>query len=217
MIGAVGLLGFLVAKWIAPSHAPFLHRNVLIDDDGQTPVLMDFGSIARARVKVQTRQMALAQQVGPRRRALYHALPCPRALRRQTWHPRRESRHLGTLSPFLPLSILHCVSPSNLSSLLLPINASPTHPQSLGCTLYAMAYGQSPFEANMNEQGGSMALAVLNGTFRFPSDPEFEELYTPEFRELIKFCLVTDPKGRPDIHLLIQRVDTMLTSGAYAE
>lgn len=46
---------------------PFAHRdikpaNVLIADDGQTPVLMDFGSMARARVKIQTRQQALFEQ-----------------------------------------------------------------------------------------------------------------------------------------------------------
>lgn len=46
---------------------PFAHRdikpaNVLIADDGQTPVLMDFGSMARARVKIQTRQQALHEQ-----------------------------------------------------------------------------------------------------------------------------------------------------------
>ncbi|KAF9907520.1 hypothetical protein BX616_000391 [Lobosporangium transversale] len=46
---------------------PFAHRdikpaNVLIADDGQTPVLMDFGSMARARVKIQTRQQALYEQ-----------------------------------------------------------------------------------------------------------------------------------------------------------
>lgn len=45
-----------------------------------------------------------------------------------------------------------------------------------------------------------MALAVLNGTFRFPSDPEIEEYYSAEFRELVKDCLVTDQKERPDIH-----------------
>jgi serine/threonine kinase 16 len=46
---------------------PFAHRdikpaNVMIAEDGQTPVLMDFGSMARARVKIQTRQQALHEQ-----------------------------------------------------------------------------------------------------------------------------------------------------------
>lgn len=31
-----------------------------------------------------------------------------------------------------------------------------------------MAYGSSPFDNNINEQGGSIALAVLNAQFRFP-------------------------------------------------
>lgn len=71
---------------------------------------------------------------------------------------------------------------------------------SLGCTLYAMAYGQSPFEAGMNEQGGSIALAVLNGQFRFPSDPELDQLYSQTVKDLISWLLIADPSTRPDIH-----------------
>lgn len=38
-------------------------RNIMIADDGTTPILMDFGSTVRARIKVETRQQALLQQV----------------------------------------------------------------------------------------------------------------------------------------------------------
>lgn len=33
---------------------------------------------------------------------------------------------------------------------------------SLGCTLYFMMYGESPFEKALNERGGSLALAIIN-------------------------------------------------------
>lgn len=35
----------------------------MIADDGVTPILMDFGSTVKARIKVQTRNHALMQQV----------------------------------------------------------------------------------------------------------------------------------------------------------
>lgn len=71
---------------------------------------------------------------------------------------------------------------------------------SLGCTLYAMAYGQSPFEVSLNDQGGSIALAVLNGQFKFPSDNR----YSKEFQDLISWMLQVDPKSRPDIQQVKQ-------------
>ncbi|KDQ59307.1 hypothetical protein JAAARDRAFT_154656 [Jaapia argillacea MUCL 33604] len=46
---------------------PYAHRdlkpgNVMIADDGVTPILMDFGSCMKARIKIETRQQALLQQ-----------------------------------------------------------------------------------------------------------------------------------------------------------
>jgi serine/threonine kinase 16 len=37
--------------------------NVLMADDNVTPILMDFGSMARAKVTIRTRQQALQEQV----------------------------------------------------------------------------------------------------------------------------------------------------------
>lgn len=66
---------------------------------------------------------------------------------------------------------------------------------SLGCTLYAMAYGHSPFEI---DPSGSVALAVLNNQYKFPS--QSEDHYSENVRKLIQFMLVTDPLKRPDIN-----------------
>ncbi|KAJ8651895.1 hypothetical protein O0I10_012540 [Lichtheimia ornata] len=80
---------------------------------------------------------------------------------------------------------------------------------SLGCLLYATAYGQSPFsEANMHEVGGSMSLAVLNGQYKFP--PSESDPYSEGFRGLIRSMLVVDRKERADIHSVIATVDRLL-------
>ncbi|GJJ69107.1 serine/threonine kinase 16 [Entomortierella parvispora] len=159
---------------------PFAHRdikpgNVLIADDGQTPVLMDFGSMARARVKIQTRQQALHEQ---------------------------------------DLAAEHCSMPYRAPELFDVKTGSTLDEKvdiwSLGCTLYAMAYGTSPFETNQINQGGSIALAVLNGNVRFPT-VEQADRYSAEFREFIKTMLVVDPSERPDIHEVIEQVDLLLT------
>lgn len=39
------------------------NRNVMLSDDGKTPILMDFGSTVKARVPVENRSQALLQQV----------------------------------------------------------------------------------------------------------------------------------------------------------
>ncbi|KAL9934848.1 hypothetical protein V8E36_006623 [Tilletia maclaganii] len=79
---------------------------------------------------------------------------------------------------------------------------------SLGCTLYAMAYLHSPFEtAQTVEQGGSLALAVLNGAFKFPSD---DSRYSEGLKNMVRACLQLKPEERPDIDKLIGLVETAL-------
>ncbi|KAG0303015.1 hypothetical protein BGZ98_007057 [Dissophora globulifera] len=158
---------------------PFAHRdikpgNVLIADDGQTPVLMDFGSMARARVKIQTRQQALFEQ---------------------------------------DVAAEKCSMPYRAPE-LFDVKTGTTLDEkvdiwSLGCMLYAMAYGTSPFETNQINQGGSIALAVLNGNVRFPTVDQ-DDRYSSEFRALIKAMLVVDPAMRLDIHQVIEQVDQLL-------
>ncbi|KAF9345915.1 hypothetical protein BGX26_002607 [Mortierella sp. AD094] len=162
---------------------PFAHRdikpaNVLIADDGQTPVLMDFGSMARAHVKIQTRQQALYEQ---------------------------------------DIAAEKCSMPYRAPELFDVKTGSTLDEKvdiwSLGCTLYAMAYGTSPFETNQINQGGSIALAVLNGNVRFPTVDQADR-YSSDFRDLIKAMLVVDPAMRLDIHQVIEQVDLLLARPA---
>ncbi|KAG9286470.1 hypothetical protein G9A89_014636 [Geosiphon pyriformis] len=152
---------------------PYAHRdikpgNILISDDGKTPILMDFGSLVRARIKINNRAEALTQQ---------------------------------------DLAATHSTMPYRAPELFDVKTNTELNEKvdiwSLGCTLYAMAYGKSPFETSITEQGGSMTLAVLNAQFRFPEAEQ--EIYSSEFRDLINFMLVADPKNRPDIHQVIAK------------
>ncbi|CAG8507557.1 4248_t:CDS:10 [Ambispora gerdemannii] len=161
---------------------PFAHRdikpgNVLISDDGETAILMDFGSLVRARIKVQNRAQALSHQ---------------------------------------DLAATNSTMPYRAPELFdVPTNTELTEKVdiwSLGCTLYAMAYGKSPFETS-TEQGGSIKLAVLNKQFRFPT----HELYSAQLRDLISFMLVVDSKERPDIHQVIAEVDKILEASESTE
>ncbi|KAI8080767.1 kinase-like domain-containing protein [Gilbertella persicaria] len=154
---------------------PWAHRdikpgNVLISDDGETPILMDFGSACPARVHIDTRQEALQQQD---------------LAAEQSTMPYRAPE-------------------------LFDVKTGVTLDEkvdiwSLGCTLYAMAYGQSPFEVNL-DQGGSVALAVLNNQYKIPHD----STYSDELNQTIQWILTTNPAERPNIHQVISRLDELL-------
>lgn len=66
--------------------------------------------------------------------------------------------------------------------------------QSLGCTLFACAYGYSPFEVD----GQSIAMAVGSGRYRHPGG------YSEKLVKLIDSMLVVDPEKRPDIEAVLQ-------------
>ncbi|KAJ7455215.1 other/NAK protein kinase [Mycena galericulata] len=80
---------------------------------------------------------------------------------------------------------------------------------SLGCTLFAMAYSHSPFEnTQITEQGGSIAMAVLNAQYKHPAG----SAYSQGFKELIDSMLKVNPKDRPDIHKVLEMTDRVLQS-----
>nr|XP_031862777.1 uncharacterized protein CI109_001789 [Kwoniella shandongensis]KAA5529849.1 hypothetical protein CI109_001789 [Kwoniella shandongensis] len=73
---------------------------------------------------------------------------------------------------------------------------------SLGCTLFAVAYGHSPFEVD----GTSIAMAVGSGRYRHPPG------YSQTLVSLIDAMLVVDPAQRPDIQRVIDLTETALRS-----
>ncbi|KAI9323864.1 kinase-like domain-containing protein [Dichotomocladium elegans] len=148
---------------------PYAHRdlkpsNILIADDGQTPILTDFGSIARARITIKTKSDATLQQD----LAAEHTTMAYRA------------PELYDVQPGMELD-------------------EKIDIWSLGCLLYATAYGNSPYEATMQQMGGSLTLAILNNDYKFPTE---NDPYSDDLRRLIRMMLVTDPKKRADIQMV---------------
>eukprot|EP00752_Nemacystus_decipiens_P014345 g12762.t1 len=80
----------------------------------------------------------------------------------------------------------------------------------LGCTLYAMAFGHSPFES---PRDGVLKLAILNGKFTFPRGrrgPLGQE-YSNGFCELIGWMLTADPASRPRCPEIMKRVQDLIS------
>ncbi|GAC72100.1 serine/threonine protein kinase [Moesziomyces antarcticus T-34] len=158
---------------------PYAHRdikpgNVMVADDGQTPILMDFGSTIKARVHIKTRKEAVAHQ---------------------------------------DLAAERSSMPYRAPELFdVPTDVTLTEAVdiwSLGCLLYALAYLHSPFETTQTvEQGGSIALAVLNGSYKTP--PSSQDPYSEKTREIIKRCIQVKPEDRPDIDQVIKLTQTAL-------
>ncbi|OQS01845.1 serine/threonine protein kinase [Thraustotheca clavata] len=78
---------------------------------------------------------------------------------------------------------------------------------SMGCLLYAMAFGYSPFECTISESGQikfieCTYLGVL-GTVKFPS----KSIYSPYLTELITWMLTIDPAERPSMSDVVNRLE----------
>ncbi|KAG5646954.1 hypothetical protein DXG03_001677 [Asterophora parasitica] len=145
---------------------PYAHRdlkpgNVMIADDGVTPILMDFGSAVKARIPIANRSQALLQQDTAAEQSTM-AYRAPELFDVKTGQTLDEKVDIW----------------------------------SLGCTLFALAYSHSPFEnTQTTEQGGSIAMAVLNAQYKHPSSA-----YSQGLKDLIDGMLKVNPAERPDIH-----------------
>jgi serine/threonine kinase 16 len=150
------------------------NSNVLLSDDGKTPILMDFGSARPARIEILDRKSAMKQQ---------------------------DDAAENCSMPYRAPELFDVKSGSTLTE--------KVDIWSLGCLIFAMAYGESPFEMTVNQQGGTMALAVLNRQFYFPTSKR--DMYTKQFQDLVSWMLNTDPNTRPDINKVISTINKLLT------
>ncbi|CAL9079839.1 unnamed protein product [Musa acuminata var. zebrina] len=80
---------------------------------------------------------------------------------------------------------------------------------SLGCTLYAIMYGASPFEYAIGESGGSLQLAVMNAQIKWPSGPD--PPYPESLHQFIVWMLPPQPAVRPKIDDIIVHVDKLIS------
>ncbi len=77
----------------------------------------------------------------------------------------------------------------------------------MGCLLFALAYSHSPFETpQTTEQGGSLAMAIMNAQFKYPRDSPYSE----NLKNLISSCLKVHAQERPTINELIGTTEGLL-------
>ncbi|KAG7384573.1 hypothetical protein PHYPSEUDO_002473 [Phytophthora pseudosyringae] len=86
---------------------------------------------------------------------------------------------------------------------------------SLGCVLYAMAFGTSPFE---HPREGFMKLACLNGRVSFPPEQggvmhHRGTQFTAEFCDFIRDMLHTNPEERPSVLDALEFTEELLNDG----
>jgi serine/threonine kinase 16 len=80
---------------------------------------------------------------------------------------------------------------------------------SLGCTLYAMCFYESPFDA-VYQRGDSVALAVMSGNICLPDHQT--TVYSTALLQLIQSMLTVDPLARPTIMTVQKQLKQMLTA-----
>ncbi|QDZ25946.1 serine/threonine-protein kinase [Chloropicon primus] len=78
---------------------------------------------------------------------------------------------------------------------------------SLGCLLYYMCFGESPFEYVLSQAGGSLALAVISGKINWPDKGKG---YHPVIVSLCKDLLKQDLSSRPFIDEVIRATEEAL-------
>ena len=69
-----------------------------------------------------------------------------------------------------------------------------------------MLYNVSPFERVLGEAGGSLMLAVINGSVTFPE----RDRRLGAVKQLITSCLEPEAEQRPDVAELINRARSLL-------
>lgn len=80
---------------------------------------------------------------------------------------------------------------------------------SLGCTLYAIMYGVSPFEYALGESGGSLQLAIVNAQVRWPAGPK--PSYPEALHQFVTWMLQPQGAVRPCIDDIIVHVDKLIS------
>lgn len=69
-----------------------------------------------------------------------------------------------------------------------------------------MLYNVSPFERVLGEAGGSLMLAVINGSVSFPE----HDRRPGAVKQLVISCLKPEAEQRPDVADLIRRTRSLL-------
>ncbi|CAO2826894.1 unnamed protein product [Amaranthus hypochondriacus] len=117
------------------------------------------------------------------------------ALQLQEW----ASEHCS--APFRAPELWDCPSHCNIDE--------RTDIWSLGCTLYAIMYGVSPFEYALGESGGSLQLAIVNVQIKWPAGPK--PPYPEALHQFVTWMLQPQAAVRPRIDDIIIHVDKLIS------
>ncbi|RWR83349.1 serine/threonine-protein kinase 16-like protein [Cinnamomum micranthum f. kanehirae] len=80
---------------------------------------------------------------------------------------------------------------------------------SLGCTLYAIMYGESPFEYVLGESEGNLQLAILNAQIKWPPGPD--PPYPEQLHQFVTWMLQPQVALRPYVGDVLVHVDKLIT------
>ncbi|KAH9536235.1 hypothetical protein CY35_17G098200 [Sphagnum magellanicum] len=83
---------------------------------------------------------------------------------------------------------------------------------SLGCTLFAIMYRESPFEYALEESGGSLQLAVMSGQVKWPPPGPTSPSYPNTLRQFVTWMVQPQITMRPRLEDVSIHIDKLLVS-----
>ncbi|KHN15181.1 Serine/threonine-protein kinase 16 [Glycine soja] len=138
--------------------------------------------------------LAILMDFGSARPARKQISSRSEALQLQEW----ASEHCS--APFRAPELWDCPSQADIDE--------RTDIWSLGCTLYAIMYGVSPFEYALGESGGSLQLAIVNAQVKWPAGPK--PPYPEALHQFVSWMLQPTASMRPRIDDIIIHVDKLV-------
>ena len=190
LLGCCSALSYFHTELLV-SHRDFKPHNVLLRFDGggfmggPTAVVMDVGSAARANVEVKNRTEAINLEEEVR--------GSPANAHGHTGDHLNSNLHFFS---FLSQAGTKCSAPYRAPELFEvrvgSVVGVATDIWSLGCTMFALAFGYCPFET---PKEGVMKLAILNGNWKFPRSGSVNE-FSEGYKSLIEKLLSREPEDR---------------------
>lgn len=139
--------------------------------------------------------LAILMDFGSTRAARKQIRSRAEALQLQEWASEHSS------APFRAPELWDCPSHADIDE--------RTDIWSLGCTLYAMMYGESPFEYALDESGGSLQLTIMNAQIKWPTGPS--QHYPEQLHQFVVWMLQPHGAVRPHINDIIVHVDKLIS------
>ncbi|KAG6386015.1 hypothetical protein SASPL_154899 [Salvia splendens] len=151
------------------------------------------GNVLVTRSKGQP-PVAILMDFGSARPARKQIRSRSEALQLQEW----ASEHCS--APFRAPELWDCPSHADIDE--------RTDIWSLGCTLFAIMYGESPFEYALGESGGSLQLAIVNAQVKWPAGPN--PPYPDALHQFVKWMLQPQATVRPRIDDIMIHVEKLV-------